>query len=75
MLEVEGAGIVEEVDLSDDVAEAQDEAAADEGRDDGGKISPRMPIARWSGFWLAPAASLAASLETPSMPETAVNSW
>lgn len=41
----------------------------------GAKISPRMPMARWSGFWLAPAASFAASLETPSMPEIAVNSW
>ena len=26
-------------------------------------------MARWSGFWLAPAAAFAASLETPSMPE------
>lgn len=40
----------------------------------GAKISPRTPMARWSGFWLAPAAAFAASLETPSMPETAVNS-
>ena len=40
----------------------------------GAKISPRTPIARCSGFWWAPAAALAASLETPSMPETRVNS-
>ena len=40
VLEVEGAGIVEEVDLSDDVAEAENQAAADEGGNDRRKDLP-----------------------------------
>ena len=40
----------------------------------GAKISARLDMARCRGFWLVLAACLAASLLTPSMPETLVNS-
>ena len=40
----------------------------------GANISAAMAAARWKTFWLAPAASFTASLDTPSMPATAVKS-
>ena len=40
----------------------------------GAKISPRVPMIRWSRDWFVWAAAFTASLLTPSMPAQAVNS-
>lgn len=66
--------VVEETDFADHITQAQNETAADECGVIGAKISPSTPMTRCRMFWLLLAASLTASLLTPSIPATSVNS-
>lgn len=60
--------VVEKVDFTDYIAEAEDKTAADQGRDQGSEDLAQGPMIFWSGFWFVFAAALTASLLTPSIP-------